>query len=278
MPTEARIDTIFKEMNSYVLELASEPGMLGPQYFQDIIAKCRGYLNNVSLVISELNREKLTLSSELRKLEALYELEYDNLLANDENVRRLANIEDRKSTANFHLRRQRQEMTIIKDQLHSVDSVSKVVAHRSRELHATMNAIKDQRRLMQTELSTGAFYGDERTSKGKDKLPSVEDDISVEELALLMQDPVSEPAKVREPDPVVKEPDPDNSPILQEKASEANLLQEKVPVAAQVVADAPPTEEEILSFLEAGVPPDPQSVGSKPFSDDPDLQAILEGL
>jgi hypothetical protein len=195
MLTSDRIDAIFKEMDSYVLELASEPGMLGPQYFQDIIAKCRNYLNKASLVTSELNRERLAATSELRNLEAVYSLDYDNLLANDERVKSLANIDDRKSTVGYLLRQQRQVINEVKDRVQVSEAVYKVVAHRNRELHATMNAIKDQRRLMNTELSTGAFYGDERVKSN----PS--EDLSESDLAALMNDP--EPQT--EADPTISE-------------------------------------------------------------------------
>ena len=164
--SEERIDAIFAAMNGYVLELKNDPGSLGPQYFQDIIATCRNYLNRVSLVLTEINRDRLTVSGQLRGFEAAYALSYDDLMANDAQVKALANVEDRKATASYLLRDQKKIINELKDQMHILDSVYKVISHRNRELHATMLAIKDQRRLMQTELATGAFYGDER-SKGQ---------------------------------------------------------------------------------------------------------------
>jgi hypothetical protein len=165
MLDEARADAIFQEIDKYTLELANDPSSLGPTYFQDIIATCRNYLNCVSLILSELDRYKLTVSSELRALEAEYQLDYNNLIANDDRVKALANVEDRKSTACFLLRDQQEKINEAKSKMHMLDVVHKTVTHRSRELHSTMTAIKDQRRLMQTMLDTGAFYGDERVPK-----------------------------------------------------------------------------------------------------------------
>lgn len=283
MLTEERIETIFKEMNSYVLELAHEPSMLGPQYFQDIIATCRGYLNKVSLVISELNHEKLSNSSELRSLEAIYELEYDNRLANDEHVKRLAHIDDRKSTVGHLLRDQRIAINRIKDNLHALDSVYRVVVHRSRELHATMNAIKDQRRLMQTELSTGAFYGDERVSKGRRApaeptgLMAVEDELTAAELEDLMTDskegaapdPVETPAAAPDPKPPV------------EVAPEPVLVAEKDEKRLAVEPNVPKTEvseDDVLRFLEGGRAAPPQAVVPAAKTEEEELLNILDGL
>lgn len=162
MLTAERVDFIFKEMNSCVLELAEDPRSLGPQYFQERIAICRNYLNKVSLISSELQQEKLEISGELYRLEAMYNLDRDDKLANDQRVKALASVEDRKATVGYMLREQQKKINELKERLNVVDVVFKVVTHRNRELHATMDAIKDQRRLLQTEISTGAFYGDER--------------------------------------------------------------------------------------------------------------------
>jgi hypothetical protein len=277
MLTEIRVDEIFKEMDGYVLELASEPGMLGPQYFQDIIATCRGHLNKVSLVVSELNREKLAVSSELCRFEAVYALEHDNLLSNDSRVKALASIEDRKATVGFLLRDQRVRMNELKDRMHSLDAVGKLVAYRNRELHATMTAIKDQRRLMQTELSTGAFYGDERAFKGQreDNGLAFNEELSAADLEEL----ISEPETIEEPVEALG-PDLGNQRVVQEKV--ATVEAEVSPVAVST-AD----EDSIRQFLEGSETPAPQAVvaplkdaggGSDLSSETADFLSILESL
>jgi len=288
MLTEQRVDEIFKEMDGYVLELANEPGMLGPQYFQDIIATCRGHLNKVSLVVSELNREKLSVSGELRRLEAVYALEYDNLLSNDSRVKALASIEDRKATVGFILRDQRVRMNELKDRMHSLEAVSKLVAYRNRELHATMTAIKDQRRLMQTELSTGAFYGDERAFKGQlreDNGLAFDEELSAADLEDLISEP--DPASVEEPAAVViaSEPDLENPQVVQEKVAEASAP--VAPAASPIAASTKPADD-MLRFLEGSVPSSPQAVVEQPknevlaaaesSSESDDFLSILDGL
>lgn len=283
MLTEARVDEIFAEMNGYILELASEPGMLGPQYFQDIIAKCRGYLNQVSLVLSELSREKLEVSSELRKQEALYSLEYDNLLANDITVKALANIEDRKSTVGYLLRQQRRDINGLKDRMHALDSVYKVVGHRNRELHATMNAIKDQKRLMVVELSTGAYYGDERVPKSSGGM-MVED---FGDFAAMLDEPEAdaEPAEV----PVQEKVPQATSKEVSDLAAVVDAtFAQFLDVATAQVPQA--SDEAMLSFLDGGeaggsktepIPPavaKPFNEESAPTSEADDFFSLLDGL
>jgi hypothetical protein len=71
--------------------------------------------------------------------------------------------------------------------MHNLNAVHKVVAFRNKELHATMTAIRDQKRLMASEIRSGSFYGDERPTP----IRPGEDDgggVSAEELAELLSD------------------------------------------------------------------------------------------
>lgn len=167
MITASRIEEIYAQMNGYVLELG-DPNAFGPRYFIDKIAICRNWLNAVSLVVSELSRERLMTGQDLRQIEAIFELECARLLSTDETVRRLANIKDRESMVAHLLRDRKQRIDQLKGHMIAIDAVAKAVSHRSRELHSTMDAIKNQRRFMQIEVSTGSFYGDERVPQRGD--------------------------------------------------------------------------------------------------------------
>lgn len=277
MLTDKRVDEIFAAMNGYVLELATDPSLLGPQYFQDKIAICRGYLNSVSLVTTELNREKLEVQGELRRLEAVYAMEYDNLIANDPRVKSLANIEDRKATAGFILRESRGKINGLKDRLAIIDGVSRVVSLRSRELAATMTAIRDQRRLMQTELSTGAFYGDERVPKSQ-RPPregngiGLEDEVSVSEL----EDLLAEPAPAVESTPAAVESTPESqdpveaalAAVKPTPESETPQIPQEAPSTNAPAMEAPtpasPDEDAMRQFLAAADEPLPQALVEEP--------------
>jgi hypothetical protein len=186
MPTDERVEAIFREMDGLVLELASDPGSLGPQYFQDLIATCRNYLNRVSLVLTELNREIMAVSADVRRLEAAYELEYDDLLTNDRSIKELySSIDDRKSAVGWRLREKRSVLNEARARLQGVKSIHKVVLFRNKELHATMMEIRDQKRLMASEIRSGSFYGDERAVS----VPNGNEDgggVTAEELAQMM--------------------------------------------------------------------------------------------
>ena len=261
MLTEERVDEIFKEMDGYVLELDPDPTALGPQYFRDKIAVCRNYLNAVGLVQSKLNHERLCVSSELRRQEAAYAMDFDSLLTNEPSVKNLDSIEDRKAAAGFRLRSQRSAINELKQQAHVLESVYKVVSFRNRELHATMTAIKDQSKMMNAEIRSGSFYGDERTDRTESERERsggtiVTDDVSAEELAALMSDST---------------PPSDPGPASEEAIPEEPVL----PAAATEIGTD--EEEAVLEFL-AGEPKAAAAITAPSVQTEDDFSAFLEGL
>lgn len=195
-----RVEAIYGELDVLVVELAKDPGALGPQYLQDLISKTRGFLNKTSLFLSEVHREHFVLERELVALEAAYEISSDQLLANDNRVTRLPNIDDRKAMINLILRDERVAILKFKTQIRELTFVEKVIKHRHKELDNTMGAVRMQKSLMDTEVRTGSYYGDENeVSRNRGPRPAV-DDIDEDELAKLLGDDtlgtVSEPPAV----------------------------------------------------------------------------------
>lgn len=159
-----RVKAIYTEIEKFEIALDPDPVSRGPRYLQGLIATCRNNLNAVSKLMLEVHQEKQYLDRDLRARDAAFQVNFDNLLANDERIRRLPNIEDRKSTAKVFLREEIGCIEALKSEIHDLEYVEKAVRHRHRELAATMNEIKLQKSLIQAEIHTGAMYGDERAT------------------------------------------------------------------------------------------------------------------
>lgn len=186
-----RIQAIYTELEKYVVQLHPDPRSLGPIYLNDLIATTRNHLNAVSRIQLEVHQEKQYLSREIRAHEAALQISADDLLANDERVRRLPSIEDRKATVAVFLRAERQTIETFKALLQDVEFVEKAIKHRHKELTSTMSEIKLQRSLIRDEIDTGAMYGDERThtptSAGRPYVANpVGEDFSEEELEAIL--------------------------------------------------------------------------------------------
>jgi len=212
-----RAQAIYTELEGYVIRLDADPASLGPKYLNNQICVCRNYLNAVSHIIQEIARERRTLTLSLQAEEAAYGVESADLLANDQRIRTLPNIEDRKATIQVLLRDRSRRINELKGEILNLDFVDKVTRHRHHELRDTMAEIKAQRSLIRDEIDTKSFYGDETPDKrgtgdrGKGSVLGIDE----EELTSLFDDSLvvaPEPAKEEPPAPptdVAPEPSPE---------------------------------------------------------------------
>jgi hypothetical protein len=168
-----------------------------------------------------------------------------------------------------------------------VDSVYKVVSHRNRELHATMNAIKDQCRLMRIEVETGAFYGDERANTGVKPHSPAGNGLLVDEeedIGRLLDAAEASPSEVDQP---VDEPSPAPQPV--DEPSPAPQPVDEPSLAPQPVEGFSPTGREPSSApatpsntdaaaIERFFQESPGSKRPKPAVSDPDLDELASLL
>lgn len=237
-----RVQAIYSELEKYEVTLDPDPVSRGPRYLQGLIATCRNHLNAVSKLLLEVHREKQGLARDLHALEAAFQVSFDDMLANDERVRRLPSIEDRKSTARVFLRNDLVAIDNTKSFINDLEFVEKAIKHRHRELSATMSEIKLQKSLIQTEIQTGAMYGDERAVEVKGGPAGV--DIDEDELDLLFEQEVKKDKSA--PQLVLAAPDePEVAPV-------AVLPVEPVKVEPKPVEAVLPTvvtEDDVSAFL-----------------------------
>lgn len=190
---QSRITEIYEEMGRMLVDLDPDPVSRGPGYLQELISRTRGYLNRTSVLAQEAHEQHQWLDRELNAKKTAFELQSDELLANDARVKLLPNIDDRKAMINLLLREDRQEISRLEQAIREVVYVEKAVKHRHKELDNTISAIRMQKSLIDSESRTGSFYGDEGNSsrgdvysnKGK---PSVDDDLSGDEIERLLSE------------------------------------------------------------------------------------------
>lgn len=245
-----RVRAIYTELERYEIKLDPDPVARGPRYLQSLIATCRNHLNLVSRLMLEVHQEKQNLDRDLRARDAAFQVSFDSLLANDERIRRLPNIEDRKSTAKVFLREEISGIEALKSEIHDLEYVEKAVRHRHRELSSTMGEIKLQKSLIQAEIHTGAMYGDERSSPvstGERADPAGITTIDEEELDALFEEQATAMSQAV-PAPVVPVPvAPAPEPVVE------------APEPPPVAQPGKPTDADVAAFLGA-----PDNTGAAP--------------
>lgn len=226
--TPERVEKIYDELETLVIVLDPDPAARGTAYLQDLISKTRGYLNHTSNLLGEVNRYRHRIERDLDAHEAAYEISSSDLLASDHRVTRLPNIDDRKAMISLLLREEKKKILDLKREVKELGFVDKAVRHRHKELDNTMSAIRMQKSLIDTEMRTGAYYGDETdTARGQKSFTA--SDIDETELATLLSDVMaespaqapSEPAHLEsqiaiddDPQPVVETTIPEHNPEL----------------------------------------------------------------
>lgn len=161
----SRITQIYDELDGYSIELEADPTVLGPQYLGKVIAQCRNYLNRTTSVLLEIRREKQLVSNQLAREKAVFKIESDGLLANDERVKGRPNIRDREAIINVILAERAGTITTLENDIRNLDAIESAVKVRHNELVRTDGQIKTQRSLIRDELDTKSYFGDEQDSR-----------------------------------------------------------------------------------------------------------------
>lgn len=253
---QARVNEIYDHLTTLVVELDSNPAALGPAYLQDLISKVRGYLNQVSVFMQETLRERHELEDDLARKEAAFEIRANGLLTEDARVTRLPNIDDRKAMINVILSDDRAAILDLGVDIRNLTAVEKVVKHRQRELERTMSEIRLQRSLIQSELKTGSFYGDE-TEDGRE--------------ATWGRQPAKDPINQTELDRLMAEADEELVEGVEEADEEADdpSASEAMSVDMDVI-DEPSPEQPKGNGKSEPAPADD-------VVEDPDIAAFLDG-
>lgn len=244
-----RVKEIYSSLERLIIELDPDPSARGYKYLQDLIARTRGFLNEASIYLVEVLRERHLTELDLQAEESAFEIRADELLASDSRVSRLPNIDDRKAMINVILGDDRRRIQSLRRDLKNLGHVEKVIRHRHKELENSMSGIRLQRSLVETEARTGSFYGDESEApRGKTNSTPEFDD---EELRSLFDDasteltPCTEDASEADLPDAVQEP-----PITLEESVVAEPASEPQAVHASTSPKSSDEDPDIGKFLD----------------------------
>jgi hypothetical protein len=258
-----RIEEIYDRLPKLIVDLDPDPVSRGHLYLQDQISKVRGYLNEVSVYLQEVIRVKGALESELEALTCAFEINSDELLANNEDVRALPSLQDRRARINVLLREERAVILGQQQEVNGIGHVEKAVRHRHRELEQTMSAIRLQRSLIESDRKTGALYGDESNNSRGDSwqgvAPDIGDDAEMEGVDQLLKEALGSS-------------DLETLPQTSPSPASSSLVIEIEETQAGINPDAGSEEDpDVAGFLDS-------ADGGVAESEDLDLDSLLEGL
>ena len=275
------IKKTFDRLEKLVIDLPHDAVSLGPDYLREQISICRGYLNEVSVILQRILQARTLQTIELEGLEAEFAIKSDELLTGDDRVKPLPSLADRQAMINNILLAERRAISVLKLELQSNSHVEKVVRLRMKELDNTMSALRLQRSLLKDQLRTGSYYGDESNeARNEDEVDGLSGDdldsllAEQDEGMLAVVTDIEEESDEEESDEEESdEEESDEEESDEEESDEEESDEEGVDLQAAVDAlveeggvDGPPLEPPIAKEEPKKVSaPDP----------DPDIEAFL---
>jgi len=179
---DSRIDEVFARLEDMRIDLDEDPLSMGPAWLNNKVGLCRNYTNEAQKYQRECQRYIRQVSAQLRVAQAEYDLNRNDLLANDEDIIAMRNLSrvDREAAADYRLREDQAAINLLDNQLQDAKAVLLVIDDKCRELREVMSAIRLQRDLIKAEIETGNQWGDDisdkpvKHHKGDDVFPEPE--------------------------------------------------------------------------------------------------------
>lgn len=153
--TDEQLDSILEEIAGYEIDLAPDPTLphLGFHYIQNKLSECRNYSNRVQGYLLRINTQKKNIRLEIKLLETDIDMKINNLLADNEIVRRQSSITDRKAVAISMLKEEYDALSERRNLLVNLEETAKIVKVKYDDLNRTNGDIKVQRQLIRDDRS-----------------------------------------------------------------------------------------------------------------------------
>lgn len=299
------LSRIFSSLEGMEVLLDADPIVYGPKRLQAKVALCRQHLSRCNQIYLQISSDLHGLTRALRQSKVDFDLQMQDLFANDPDVRSGKNVRDREAIATMKLRAEREAIQRIESMVQDLESVMSVVKAKREDLKDVQGRIRDQHKLCQEELALGGKWGsaihpgarpinlDEHPKVNTEALDAMHDlvgdldgDLSISDLDRFVRSELAaqgESLKDSEPVPPVAgagdltgevgadleeegDEDADEDPVLQD------VVLPQVPVQAEELPQVPSADiDRVLDVLD----PEETKQGPKKPSSDIDLDDLL---
>lgn len=156
---EAYTQRVFSALMEMEVPLDADPLSMGPKRLNGKIALCRQHLEHCNRIYLQVSNDLRTLNRSLRSTKVTFDLQMQDLLANDPETRAGRNVRDREAIATMKLRDTRELMATIESNIQDLDAVMSVVKAKRDDLRDIQGRIRDQLKLCQAEIEMGGVWG-----------------------------------------------------------------------------------------------------------------------
>ena len=267
---ESRIKTIFGQLEEMEVLLDADPLQYGPKRMNGKVAKTRTLLSRCERIFLQVSQDLAFYKKHHRAAQLDFDLQKQDLFANDPEVRAGRNVADREAQATMKLRTERESLIKMEVAIQDLEMVMAVVKAKRADLRDIQGRLRDQKNLCDAEISLGRHWGSklppELEGPDLERAPRTDKNAleQVQELLIdsdeggeihlkagadeWIEDEVAEPTEPTEP--VVSEQEVDD--ILNLVAAVENDTEDpeppkapEPPVEVAPVQEAPPAAEEL---------------------------------
>jgi len=156
---DAYVRRVFDSLAKMDVDLDADPMMYGPKRMIAKVAACRDHLSRCQQIFLQVSDDLHRLNRAHRKSKLDFDLQMQDLLANDPDVRAGKNVRDREAVATMKLRADREHIANIESSIQDLDAVMSVVKAKREDLKDIQGRIRDQVKLCQEEVGLGGKWG-----------------------------------------------------------------------------------------------------------------------
>lgn len=153
------VESVFARLGAMEVILDADPLEFGPRRLNLKIAEARGHLSRTERIYLQVSQWLQQYRKANRGLQADFDLQMQDLLANDPEVRAGRNVKDRDAVATMKLRTEKEELAAQEIALQDLEAVMTVIKAKRSDLKDTQARLRDQIRLCGEEIGLGGRWG-----------------------------------------------------------------------------------------------------------------------
>lgn len=157
--SERRIEAIFEELGDMEVALDPDPLVYGPKRLNEKTSIARGLLTRCERIYVQVAHDLRLYKRTNSSTQLDFDLQKQDLFANDPDVRSGRSVSDREALATMKLRTEREQIIKTEIAIQDLEAVMTVVKAKRADLRDIQGRIRDQTRLCEQELSLGAHWG-----------------------------------------------------------------------------------------------------------------------
>lgn len=150
---------VFDSLGGMEVSLDGDPILFGPKRLNGKVALCRQHLSRCQQIYLQVSDDLHQLHRAHRQTKVDFDLQMQDLFANDIEVRSGKNIRDREAVATMKLRAEREAIAVFEAGIQDLEAVMTVVKAKREDLKDIQGRIRDQVKLCQEEIGLGARWG-----------------------------------------------------------------------------------------------------------------------